>query len=128
MIYSVYRSGKLARADLTPAFIANLPIQQEPEDPTEKSFFLPNDEAIRLVAPLTAIVQPKQRLADEPVLLPCPAARAVRAAITSLLYQLQGYEQRKLEILTRTFDAPCYELHLSLDHRKNVEALDKILR
>ncbi len=128
MVHSVHRSGRLVRAELAPEFIAKLDIQQEAEDPTEKSYFLPNDKAIRLVAPLAAIVQPKQRLADEPALLPYPAAKAVRATVTDLFHQLQGYEQRKLEILTRIFHVPCYELHLSLDHRKNVAALDRILR
>jgi hypothetical protein len=126
-VFSIYRSGKLARADLASAPIAGLDIQQEAEDPTEKSYFLPNPESIRLLAPLAAIVQPQRRLIDEPRLLQCPASHAIRAAIPSVLSQLQGCEQRKVEILTRAFDVPCYQLHLSFDHRKNIAVLDRIL-
>ncbi|MEO8586871.1 MAG: hypothetical protein ABI584_11975 [Acidobacteriota bacterium] len=128
IVYSVYGSGKLVASDLEAGSPAEAAVFQEPADRTEKSFLRVEGSSIFDSAPLAAVFEPSIGDGEWPKLEATSSGGALRCILPSALRQLPGEEQGKLSILTRVVTVPCYRLHLSRDHARNLAAIDAELQ
>ncbi len=126
-VHSLYCSGKLTLADFTATPANTVSVHRAAGDVNEKSFLLPNPKCLRASAPLAMVVAPRFSDGDDPLLEPISSVDAVRVAAPSVLRQLPGAEQRKLALLARAFAAPCFQLRLTRDHRRNLGVIASAL-
>lgn len=103
--------------------VGSATVHRAAEEPTEKSFLLAEPTRVRASAPLTMIIEPRMDGNGAPRLEPISPAAAFRSATPSLLYQLPGAEQRKVALLAGAFAAPCFRLHMSRDHGRNLDVI-----
>ncbi len=124
LVHSVYGSGKLAAGDLEHGLPAGASVFQQPDDRTEKSFLRVSSSSMLDSAPLAAVFQPSRGDGAEPKLEAISPGEALRRILPSSLRQLPGDERKKLEALSRILTVPCYRLHLTRDHARNLELID----
>lgn len=124
IVYSVYGSGKLVAGDLDAGAPAETAVFQRPDDCTEKSFLRVSPSSILDSAPLGAVFEPSFGGGAKPEIETISPGEALRCILPSALRQLPGDEKEKLAALSRVLNVPCYRLHLSRDHARNIAALD----
>lgn len=127
-VHSVYVSGKLAGHDLAAGLPGRTIVHRKPEAWPDKSFLQVDSDFVMSAAPLAIVIEPRIGARDTPHAEPISPGEALRAILPSTLHQLPGLHREKLEILARVVRMPCFRLHLSGSHRRNLALIAKLLK
>ena len=127
VVHNLYRSGKLAGADLNDPLPTGVSIHRTPEDPAEKHFLMIDPPVILPSAPLALVVVPVIADRHSPDAEEISAGEALRALLPSALRQLPGNHQCKLDLLSRSLQVRCMKMNLSTSTARNLALLDALL-
>jgi hypothetical protein len=146
VVHSVYASGKLLGADINAGFPAQATVIRQPDAPPSSTTMSPcftkmpwlkysaDKSVLRVMAssilhsaPLVAIIEPCIGDNDWPRMEPISPGDALRTILPTSLRQLPGEEQKKLTIITQILTVPCFRLHLTRNHARNLAAIDEQL-
>lgn len=123
-VHSVYCSGKLLGADLDAAIPARTVVFRQSDEQTEKSLLRVGASSMLEAAPLLTVIEPCIGENECPRMEPISRGEALRTVLPAALRQLPGEEQKKLSIMARILTVPCFRLHLTRDHARNVAVID----
>ena len=128
VVHSVYCSGKLLSADIDACDPARTVVFRQSDEQTDKSLLCVSASSMLDSAPLIAVIEPCIGENEWPLLEPISRAEALRTVLPAALRQLPGEEQKKLSLLALILTVPCFRLHLTRDHARNLAVIDDHLR
>ena len=127
IVYSVYALGKLLQVDADTHIPARTAVAQFSDERSDKVLLRIDEATICLSAPLVAVVEPFIGESDTPRLERISVGDALRKILPTSLRQLPGDEQKKLSLMARVIAVPCFRLHMTRDHARNLAVIDRHL-
>jgi hypothetical protein len=128
VVHSVYSSGKLLGGDVDGGIPSHATVFRKPDEQTDKALLRIGASSMLESAPLLAVIEPCIGENERPRMEPISAAETLRTVLPAALRQLPGEEQKKLSIITRVVTVPCFRLHLTRDHARNLAVIGDHLR
>lgn len=127
VVHSVYCSGKLLAADIDAGIPARTVVFRHPDQQGDKSLLRVGAASMLKAAPLMAVIAPSIGDNEWPRMEPLSPCDTLRTVLPAALRQLPGEEQKKLSIMAQVLTVPCFRLHLTRDHARNLAVIDNHL-